>query len=133
MHPSEAEFANEAFYMAFNRRDLAAMEALWSARHEAVCLHPGWPALIGREAIMGSWRSIFANPDQPPVTFHSASACRMGAGMVAVVCYEVVAGSTMVATNLFVEEEGSPKLVLHQSGICARPPPVAGETSLDVN
>ena len=33
MHPSEAEFANEAFYMAFNRRDLAAMEALWSARH----------------------------------------------------------------------------------------------------
>ena len=48
MHPSEAEFANEAFYMAFNRRDLAAMEALWSAGHEAVCLHPGWPALIGR-------------------------------------------------------------------------------------
>ena len=82
---------------------------------------------------MGSWRSIFANPDQPPVTFHSASACRMGTGMVAVVCYEVVAGSTMVATNLFVEEEGSPKLVLHQSGICARPPPVAEETSLDVN
>ena len=133
MHPSEAEFANEAFYLAFNQRDVAAMEALWSARHEAVCLHPGWPALIGREAIMDSWRSIFANPDQPPVTFHGASPCRMGAGTVAVVCYEVVAGSTMVATNLFVEEDGQPKLVLHQSGLCARPPVASGEASLDIN
>ncbi|MCY4345090.1 MAG: nuclear transport factor 2 family protein [Gammaproteobacteria bacterium] len=133
MHPSEAEFANEAFYMAFNRLDVAAMEALWSARHEAVCLHPGWPALIGREAIIDSWRSIFANPDQPPVTFHSASSRSMGPGIVAVVCYEVVAGSTMVATNLFVEEDGQPRLVLHQSGICARPPLASVEDSLDIN
>ena len=124
MHPSEAELANKAFYMAFNRRDVSAMEALWSQRHEAVCLHPGWPALIGREAIMESWRAILANPDQPPVTFHSADPCRMGTGMVAVVCYEVVAGSTMVATNLFVEEDGQPKLVLHQSG--GLRPPAAG-------
>ncbi len=133
MHPSEAEFANEAFYMAFNRRDVAAMEALWSARHEAVCLHPGWPALIGREAIMDSWRSILANPDQPPMTFHSASSCRMGADIVVVVCYEVVAGSTMAATNLFVEEDGQPRLALHQSGICTHPPAASVEDSLDIN
>ena len=133
MHPSEAELANKAFYMAFNRRDVSAMEALWSQRHEAVCLHPGWPALIGREAIMDSWRSILANPDQPPVTFHSADPCRMGTGMVAVVCYEVVAGSTMVATNLFVEEDGQPKLVLHQSGVCAHPPPASAEASPELN
>ena len=133
MHPSEAEFGNNAFYMAFNQRDVAAMEALWSARQEAACLHPGWPALIGREAIMGSWGSIFANPEQPPVTFHGVRACRMGTGMVAVVCYEVVAGSTMVATNLFVEEDGQPKLVLHQSGVCAHPPPVSDANSPDIH
>ena len=53
--------------------------------------------------------------------------------MVVVVCYEVVAGSTMVATNLFVEEDGQPKLTLHQSGICPRPPVASEETSLDIN
>ena len=45
----EAEFANEAFYLAFASKDMDAMTNVWSARDGIVCLHPGWPLLAGRE------------------------------------------------------------------------------------
>ena len=52
---------NESYYQAFAARDLAAMEALWAPEGVA-CVHPGWPALIGRKAVIGSYRDIFAIP-----------------------------------------------------------------------
>ncbi len=55
MHPNEALFANEAFYLAFAEGDGQAMQALWSCRNELVCIHPGWAALTEREAVLESW------------------------------------------------------------------------------
>jgi len=37
------------------------MQRLWLASPDAVCVHPGWPALHGWEAIRDSWRGIFEN------------------------------------------------------------------------
>src|SRR5437868_1538296 len=34
--------ANQAFYDAFDRRDFAALAALWSSRPTVSCIHPGW-------------------------------------------------------------------------------------------
>ena len=59
---AELLFANEAFYHVFRSRDLAAMEALWARRAPIACVHPGWQALITREAVMASWSDILSNP-----------------------------------------------------------------------
>ena len=133
MHPNEALFANEAFYVAFARKDVAAMEQIWSSRSTIVCVHPGWAALSGRAAVLGSWRAILTNPGQPTVSFYGATCRELAPGTFAVICYEVVAGGTMVAINVFANENGVVKLVSHQAGPCSNPPPIEDQDQLRIN
>ncbi|MFP3344787.1 nuclear transport factor 2 family protein, partial [Halomonas sp. SIMBA_159] len=58
----EILFANAAFYAAFADGDLALMDRLWARATRVACLHPGWEPLIGRDAVMESWRAILASP-----------------------------------------------------------------------
>ena len=118
----QAEFANEAFYLAFEGKDYAAMSHLWSANREVVCLHPGWPALIGRESVLESWKSILTNPQQGQVSFYNAQVQQISEDSAAVVCYELAGNSVMVATNIFAVEDDSLRLVFHQAGFCGKPP-----------
>jgi hypothetical protein len=50
--------ANQVFYDAFGRRNLARLEELWASEHEVAVIHPGWPVIHGREAVLDSWRRI---------------------------------------------------------------------------
>ena len=59
--------ANLEFYRAFTARDLVAMEALWARQAPVGCIHPGWPALTDRDAVIDSWRGILGNPDAPRI------------------------------------------------------------------
>ena len=108
-------FANDSFYVAFQMADGDAMDRVWARRDTVSCLHPGWPPLLGRAVVMDSWRGILANASQPIVTPHGAHVELHGESSI-VVCYETVAGHTMVATNVFVREDGEWRLVHHQSG-----------------
>lgn len=121
MHPNEALFANEAFYLAFAEADFAAMQQVWSERESLVCIHPGWAALTEREEVLASWEAILGNADQPKISYYGARAIALG-DCVAVICYEELAGSVLVATNIFVDEGGRPRLLQHQSGPCAGAP-----------
>ncbi len=107
--------ANEAFYRAFNEKDMDAMTGLWSEALPVSCIHPGRNVLEGREAVLGSWDQILSNPDQPRVVFGGASATVIGP-VAFVICRELVAGAPLAATNVFVSEEGVWNLVHHQSG-----------------
>jgi ketosteroid isomerase-like protein len=53
--------ANASFYTALSLADFALMQRLWVDSPEAVCVHPGWPALHGWDTIRASWQDIFAN------------------------------------------------------------------------
>jgi ketosteroid isomerase-like protein len=53
--------ANQAFYRAFEKRDMAAMGQIWSKGIGTLCIHPGRPALIGWEAVRSSWEAILKN------------------------------------------------------------------------
>jgi ketosteroid isomerase-like protein len=107
--------ANEAFYRAFNQKDIAAMDAVWAQLTEAGCIHPGWNVLRGRDAVMESWDGILSNPDQPRIMTGGASVIFLG-DVAVVLCRELVAGSPLAATNLFVQEDGVWKLAHHHSG-----------------
>src|SRR5579883_2287878 len=65
--------ANGAFYAAFNARDMDAMASIWAARAPVACIHPGWNVLIGRDAVLDSWRGILSNPEQPRIVSAGAS------------------------------------------------------------
>jgi ketosteroid isomerase-like protein len=53
--------ANEAFYRAFEKKNLEAMAEVWSHGIDTVCIHPGRDALRGWEQIRVSWEKIFHN------------------------------------------------------------------------
>lgn len=114
--------ANEAFYRAFARRDLAAMDRLWAESAEVTCLHPGWGPCRGRDAVMESWAGILGNAEAPHIRCLRSQATIYG-DVAVVVCYEAIEQSYLIATNLFVREAGAWKLVHHQAGPLAAEPP----------
>ncbi len=122
MHRDEVLFANEAFYLAFATADYDAMVGVWSERADVVCAHPGWPVLEGRDEVLTSWRHILGNPDQPRVSVHVAGVQQLGETAALVTCYETMAGTVMVATNVFEQGPDGPRMVCHQAGLCSEPP-----------
>jgi ketosteroid isomerase-like protein len=113
--------ANEAFYKAFASRDHAAMERLWAREASVTSIHPGWGPLYGRKAVMDSWAGILANPAAPKIKCLGAKAILHG-GVAVVLCYEEIELDLLVATNLFIKEGDTWKLVHHQAGpTVARP------------
>ncbi|NJP09158.1 MAG: nuclear transport factor 2 family protein [Leptolyngbyaceae cyanobacterium RU_5_1] len=52
---------NEAFYRAFEKKDIEAMAAVCSQGTASLCIHPGRDALRGWDAIRTSWEKIFRN------------------------------------------------------------------------
>lgn len=106
---------NEEFYSSFNRKDGDAMDAAWAQREDVSCIHPGWNVLRGRQPVVDSWRAILGNPNQPRIVIGGAEVTMLGDAAV-VVCRELVAGSPLAATNVFVREDGAWKLMHHQSG-----------------
>ena len=53
--------ANQRFYDAFGALDIELMEAAWEPSERAMCVHPGWPALVDWDPIRVSWQRIFDN------------------------------------------------------------------------
>jgi hypothetical protein len=105
--------ANTDFYVAFARGDGAAMERIWARQVEVTCIHPGWQALVGREAVMESWQAILASP--PPVRCIGARVFLNGTNA-HVICYEGLGDGMLVATNLFVLEDRAWRMIHHQAG-----------------
>lgn len=56
--------AETAFYKAFAKCDHQAMDAVW-ADAEVVCIHPGSAAIVGREAVLRSWKNILTQAEPP--------------------------------------------------------------------
>jgi hypothetical protein len=107
--------ANDRFYQAFNSKDVSLMEGVWAQAHAVTCVHPGWNVLEGRDDVLDSWRSILGNPNQPRIVAGGAGVTVFG-DLAIVLCRELVAGSPLVATNVFIQEEGAWRLLHHQSG-----------------
>lgn len=117
MCPSETAVlaANDAFYAAFAAGDLEAMEAIWARHAPVACVHPGWQALRGRQEVMESWRLILDGAGAPGITPLRPSIHLLG-DTAFVICVERLGGGALVATNVFIREDGAWRLVHHQAG-----------------
>ena len=71
---------------------------------------------------MESWRGILDQVEMPPI-FCADPVGVLIADTGYVICFESVAQTSLVATNLFVREEGVWKMYHHHSGPTAAAPP----------
>ncbi len=121
MNTAHALFAADAFYLAFTNKDIDAMDGLWAKKVALCCVHPGWPRLTEREAIIESWRNILGNPDQIGPTAYGHEAHVWG-DCVGITCYEALAGGVILASKVFVQEDNEWRLALHHGSPCQNPP-----------
>lgn len=107
--------ANNAFYQAFNADNAEAMEGLWSNQHDIVVIHPGWPALYGRESVLSSWRQIIESGNNQNIHCLDVKVCMLGDSAL-VTCIEEIQQSRLMATNIYVREGDVWKIVHHHAG-----------------
>jgi ketosteroid isomerase-like protein len=120
-------FANEAFYLAFQAKDISAMADAWAHEAPVTCIHPGWSMLEGRESVLESWRGIFEGGNSPDIVCRGPQAFIYG-DAATVICFEAVGGGFLIATNIFVREGGRWKIIHHQAGTTNGTPPPESES-----
>ena len=59
------------------------------------CIHPGWPVLADRDAVMESWNGILANPAAPRIACYDEQVLLYG-DTALVVCEEELDGGTLI-------------------------------------
>ena len=132
----QLEQANARFYEAFARQDLVAMDGLWARDSSVACIHPGWPALQTRPDVMSSWRAILGerpSEGSPEVSCAEPRATVRG-DMGFVVCDELVGPHKLLATNIFVREDGQWMLVHHHAApVYADEAPIEATPERDLN
>lgn len=106
--------ANEAFYAAFRAADFEAMERLWSKRRKVTVYHPNWPGIDTRDAVMESWYRILVAGDPPQVSATDPTVI-LSAKTALVICREDLGGAHLIATNVFVLEDGQWRMTNHQA------------------
>jgi len=108
--------ANHDFYRAFGEADFEAMSRVWAARATTVCLHPGLPPIVGRSAILASWKEILEPPEKWEMMCRAPRAHVMG-NSAFVTCLEASGNKPahLVATNIFVLEDGHWRMVHHHA------------------
>jgi len=109
--------ANQAFYAAFEAKDMDAMSDLWEHSDRALCTHPGWGSLRGWASISASYFAIFQGPQPLQVILTREHVDVHGDVAWATVdenLLGVEGGATVAALNLFVRhDDGRWRLVAH--------------------
>lgn len=106
---------NKSFYSIFTNRDIKGMRNLWSSQHDIAVIHPGWPPLSGRDAVISSWDQIMKNDMSPQVSCANASVNLFG-DVAIVICTELLGDIELIASNIFIIESAAWKMIHHQAG-----------------
>lgn len=122
--------ANQAFYAAFESRDLDAMSDCWEHSDRVVCTHPGWRTLRGWGAVSGSWFALFGGPSTLQFILTEEAVAVAGDSAWVTVDENLISpemgGGTVAALNVFVRAAGEWRLVAHHGSPVAPqagPPP----------
>lgn len=113
--------ANASFYRAFTAGDYVAMARVWAERAPLSCVHPGLPAILGRDAVLQSWRQILDETTPIDMRCDRVQVHLLGDSAI-VTCYEGNGDQPahLAATNVFVLEAGQWRMVHHHAGPLAR-------------
>jgi hypothetical protein len=93
--------ANHDFYRAFSTGDFDAMSRLWAEHAPIACIHPGLQPIVGRSAVLDSWKRILGGAARWEMSCRAARAHVVG-NAAFVTCFEA-SGDTpahLAATNV---------------------------------
>ena len=121
--------ANQSFYKAFANGDHDAMNALWARNHAVSVIHPGWDGLHGRNAVMNSWRRILEGNNKHDIQCEQA-VVSLANNLAYVICHEVFPEGQLIATNIFIWEDNTWRMVHHQAGLVHQSENISGQTSV---
>jgi hypothetical protein len=117
-----AAAAEAAFYRALARGDTALMERVWDVGEGVGCVHPGWPALHGRLAVLASFKRMFDAGQRLELRHERLLARRFDGGVVLHLTHEHIAipgatqpGAPVVATNLYRRTEAGWRIFWHHA------------------
>lgn len=117
--------ANQAFYDAFERRDLDVMSEVWEHSDRVVCTHPGWRTLRGWAEVAASWFAIFQAGEGMQFILTGEQVAVSGDAAWVTVEENLIAGAigdTVCALNLFVRTGSEWQMVAHHgSGVAPVP------------
>ena len=116
-----AQDAEQAFYRAFERADLAEMMAVWAEEEDIVCVHPGGGRHRGVVEVRESWRRIFSQ--EPRLRFRLVDSRIFSGRMLSVhSVYEHVsiAGETrevnpVLSTNIYLLTDRGWRILVHHA------------------
>jgi ketosteroid isomerase-like protein len=112
--------ANAAYYRAFSTGDFIAMNRIW-AEDGVSCVHPGWMPLVGRAAVIESYRNILMSPNRVRIAHREDTAIITG-DEGRVVCVEIIEGTALLAaTNCWRRVGGGWRMVHHHASPIAMP------------
>lgn len=123
---AEVRAANDAFYAAFEARDLDAMSDCWEHSDRVVCTHPGWRTLHGWGAVAASWFALFGGPSRLQFILTEDAVAVAGDSAWVTVDENLISpemgGGTVAALNVFVRSGGRWCLVAHHGSAVAPQP-----------
>lgn len=115
--------ANQAFYDAFEQRDLDAMSDIWEHSERVACVHPGWAILRGWASVSASWFALFDGPQRLQFIVTDEQVDVVG-DVAWVTCNENLldtgATQAVAATNVFERADGSWRLLHHHGSPVAQ-------------
>ena len=113
---------NDRFYQALESLDLPAMEEVWLHEGWVHCIHPGWEAMEGWDAIRKTFEEIFTSTAWLRVTPTAVRVATIGdfaivscAENITVKSDEDVGLAVAHATNLFRKTPGGWKMIHHHA------------------
>ncbi len=116
--PQEAE---QAFYEALQKADLALMMRVWSDDEEIVCLHPGGMRLVGHDAVQSAWQKILGNgpmaikPLRPIAMSSAMSSVHVLIEQIVLKTPEGDKTANCYTTNVFHKGRAGWKMILHHA------------------
>ncbi len=114
--PQEAE---EAFYDAFERRDLASMMEVWADDERVVCIHPGSERLEGPSEVAESWRHLFAADGDMQFELSDEQYTQDALLAIHTVRENIAVDGrlqgSVLATNIYQLVEGGWRMILHHA------------------
>jgi ketosteroid isomerase-like protein len=113
--------AAQAFYHAFETRDVDAMMATWAEDEEIVCVHPGGVRMIGYDAVRAGWEQIFAGDARLSFRLDDIVVIEtVGLAMQSAIEHITLTSDgstrgTAISTNVFLRTPSGWRLVMHHA------------------
>ena len=120
----------QAFYQAFENKDLDAMMAVWADDEEIVCVHPGGTRHVGYEAVRTAFEQIFAGESKlrfrlEDVVMLETVGLALQSALEHVYTGEATLRGTVVASNVFMRTPSGWRLVCHHASPAPATPAAA--------